>query len=111
MLSDFFSKWIAAFSLAVVLMVPQIGYSQAVEENPTALAMAGDLIIARPLLLGVTAVGSVLYVIGLPFSLAGGNALEAGETLVLGPGKATFVRCLGCKRPGYKKDVVAFDEE
>lgn len=111
MLSDFISKWIAAFSLVLVLMVPQVGYSQAVEENPSALAMAGDLVIARPLLLGITAVGSVLYVVGLPFSLLGGNALEAGQTLVLGPAQATFIRCLGCKHPGYRKEVVTFDEE
>lgn len=111
MLSDMFSKWIATLGLVAVLLVPQMAYSQAVEEDPSALAMAGDLIIARPLLLGITVVGSVLYVVGLPFSLLGGNAGEAGKTLVLGPAEATFVRCLGCSRPGYKKKVVTFDEE
>lgn len=111
MLSDLFSKWITMLSLVLVLLAPQFAYSQAVEEDPSAMAMAGDLILARPLLLGITVVGSVMYVIGLPFSLAGGNAVDSAKTLVVGPAKATFVRCLGCTRPGYKKDVVDFDTE
>lgn len=111
MLSNMFSKWIATLGLATALLVPQMAYSQAVEEDPSALAMAGDLIIARPLLLGITVIGSAVYVVGLPFSLLGGNAVEAGKTLVVGPAEATFVRCLGCSRPGYKKKVVTFDDE
>ena len=42
----------------------------------------------------------------LPFSLLGGNADEAGEVLVMGPAKATFVRCLGCTRTGRKSETV-----
>lgn len=111
MLLDKLSKWVTACGLAAVLLVPQIAYSQAVEENPSAVAMSADLVLARPLLLGATVVGSVVYLVSLPFSLAGGNAKEAGKTLVVGPAKATFVRCLGCTRSGYKKDVVDFEEE
>ena len=111
MLSETFSKWVTAISLALVLLVPQMAYSQAVEEEPSAVAMAGDLVIARPLLLVTTVAGIVIYVVSLPFSLAGGNAGEAGKTLVVGPAKATFVRCLGCTRSGYKKDVVSFEDE
>ena len=97
-------------SMAMILLFPQMGYTQAVEEDPSALAMAGDLVIARPLLLAATVVGTVFYVVSLPFSLAGGNAGEAGETLVVGPAMSTFVRCLGCTRSGYKKDVPEYDE-
>lgn len=96
--------------LAALLLLPQMAYSQALDEDPSALAMAGDLVIARPLLLGATVLGSVVYVVSLPFSLAGGNAGEAGETLVVGPAKATFVRCLGCTRSGYKKDVPSYED-
>ncbi len=115
MLADYFSRltvsrWTMTFSLALVLLIPQIAYSQAVEETPSSLAMVGDLIIARPLLLAATAIGTVIYVVSLPFSLAGGNALAAGETLVVSPAKATFVRCLGCTRSGYKKKVVNINE-
>ena len=99
------SRWTMVLSLALVLITPQMAYSQGLEEHPTSLAMAGDLVLARPLLLVATVVGSVFYVVSLPFSLAGGNAAEAGEALVVGPAMSTFVRCLGCTRLGYKKKV------
>jgi hypothetical protein len=72
--------------------------------------MAGDLVVARPLLLAATVAGSVFYVVSLPFSLAGGNALEAGDTLVVGPAMSTFVRCLGCTRSGYKRSVRSYQD-
>ncbi len=98
-------------ALAVALVAPQIGMAQAVEEDPSALAMVGDAVIARPLGLAFTAIGAVAYVVTLPFSLAGGNAKEAGETLVVGPAMSTFVRCLGCTKSGYKRDVRYADAE
>ncbi|MDE1463560.1 hypothetical protein [Spartinivicinus poritis] len=66
------------------------------KQDPSAYAMVGDALIARPLLFGMTVVGSVAYVVTLPFSLLGENASQAAETLVLQPARATFVRCLGC---------------
>jgi len=47
-----------------------------------------------------------VYLVSLPFSLLGGNAEEAGEVLVMGPARATFVRCLGCARTGRKEEPV-----
>ena len=44
-------------------------------------AMLGDLIIARPLLIGATAIGVVAFVVSLPFTALGGNVAEAGEAL------------------------------
>ncbi|MGK0500509.1 MAG: hypothetical protein ACJAYG_002160 [Oceanicoccus sp.] len=96
--------------MATILLLPQIAYTQAIEEDPSALAMTGDLLLARPLLLATTVIGSVVYLVSLPFSLAGGNAVEAGNTLVVGPAKATFVRCLGCTHSGYSKEVKAVED-
>ena len=110
-LSEKLTRLAMVFSMALVLIAPQISVAETVQENPSALAMTGDLIVARPLLLVMTVVGTVAYVISLPFTLAGGNAGQAGETLVLGPAEATFVRCLGCTRPGYSQDVVTTEEE
>lgn len=93
-------------TLGLALMAPQLGYTQEVDEDPTALAMAGDLIIARPVGLVVTVIGTAAYLVSLPFSLAGGNAKQAGETLVVGPAMTTFVRCLGCTKSGYNADRV-----
>lgn len=93
----------SALALSAVLMVPQLGVANEVKEDPSALAMVGDAVIARPLGLVFTVVGAATYLVTLPFSLAGGNAKVAGETLVVGPAKATFVRCLGCTRSGYQR--------
>jgi hypothetical protein len=38
--------------------------------------MAGDLLVARPLGVLATVAGTAIYVVSLPFSLAGGNAGE-----------------------------------
>lgn len=104
-LAEKWSRLMAVLSLALVLVAPQVGYSQTIEEEPTALAMVGDLVFARPLLLALTVVGTAAYVVSLPFSLAGGNSTEAVKTLVVGPGEATFVRCLGCTKAGYKREI------
>jgi hypothetical protein len=86
--------------LATVLITPQFAYSDVSEEEPSAMAMTGDLLIARPMLLVATLVGTAVYVVSLPFSLAGGNEKSTRETLIYGPAEATFVRCLGCTKPG-----------
>lgn len=73
-------------------------------EAPKGYAMIGDLIIARPLLIGATAIGAAAFVVSLPFTALGGNVGEAAQSLVVEPGKEAFVRCLGCTSSGYKKD-------
>lgn len=65
-------------------------------QTPKAYAMLGDLIIARPLLIGATAVGAVAFVVSLPFTALGGNVKEAGQALVADPAREAFARCLGC---------------
>lgn len=102
------NKLLLVLSAALILSLPQIAAAaddMVVVEKPSALAMTGDALFARPVLFVMTVVGSVIYVATLPFSLAGGNAAEAGKVLVLQPAETTFVRCLGCKLPGYKKTV------
>lgn len=71
---------------------------------PKGYSMLGDLLIARPLLIGATAIGAVAFVVSLPFTAAGGNIGEAGHALVVEPGKEAFVRCLGCTTSGYKQN-------
>lgn len=73
----------------------------AVDESPNAFAMVGDLFVARPLGVVMTLAGTAVWVVSLPFTLMAGHANEAADTLVLGPGAATFVRCLGCRNTGY----------
>ncbi len=73
-------------------------------EYPAAFSMVGDLLIARPLLIAATVIGAGVFVVTLPFSAGGGNIGEAGKALVVEPGAAAFVRCLGCTTSGYKKN-------
>ena len=42
-----------------------------------------------------------MWLVSLPFTLLAGNANEAADTLILGPGEQTFMRCLGCRQSGY----------
>jgi len=94
------------FLTVIGLCLPVTGFANVVEEKPTALAMTGDAVFARPALFAMTAVGTVVYVVSLPFTLLGNNAVEAADMLVVGPAQATFVRCLGCTKPGRKAEVI-----
>ncbi len=88
-------------TLAGWLAVPA---QAAQEDEPSAAAMAGDLIIARPLGIVATTLGAAAFVVSLPFSAAGGNVEQAADMLVVGPARETFVRCLGCRSAGrYQK--------
>jgi hypothetical protein len=99
-----FSRMLTAAALSVTLVTPQLSFAQgAIDEDPSALAMVGDAIIARPLGLVFTVIGAATYVVTLPFTAAGGNVKQAGKVLVAGPAMATFVRCLGCTKSGYKR--------
>ncbi len=85
---------------AISIGFSTIGYTNPVVEAPSAGKMVADMVVARPMLLVATLAGVATYIVSLPFSLAGGNAAEAGQILVAGPAKATFVRCLGCTISG-----------
>lgn len=65
-------------------------------ERPSGSAMFTDAIVARPMLIVLTAVGTATFLVTLPFSALGGNVGEAAHMLVVGPAKAAFMRCLGC---------------
>ena len=64
-------------------------------EEPEGAGMIYDAIIVRPIGVIATAVGSVFFVLSLPFSALGGNIDAAGEKLVKEPAKFTFKRPLG----------------
>ncbi|WP_397450480.1 multidrug transporter [Pseudomonas sp. NA-150] len=73
-------------------------------QTPSGYAMIGDLLVARPILIALTAIGAAAFVVSLPFTALGGNVGEAGKALVVTPGKAAFVRCLGCTGEGFGKE-------
>ena len=93
--------------LVSCLMLPQaLLAGSAVDESPNEWAMVGDLLVARPVGLALTVGGTAVWLVSLPFTILAGHAGEAAETLILGPGESTFMRCLGCRNPGYTgKDI------
>lgn len=99
------NKLLTTAALTAALVVPALSHANTIEEKPTALAMAGDLVVVRPIMLGITVIGTAVYLVSLPFTLAGGNSEEAAQTLVVGPAETTFIRCLGCTKPGRKNKV------
>ena len=84
------------------LTLPQLLWANsAIDESPNEWAMVGDLFVARPLGLVMTVGGTAVWLVSLPFTLLAGHAGEAAETLIIGPGESTFMRCLGCRNTGY----------
>ena len=89
------------------LLLPQALWAQtALDDSPNEWAMVGDLLVARPIGAVMTVGGTAVWLVSLPFTLLAGHAAEAAETLVVGPAESTFVRCLGCRNPGYTYDDI-----
>ncbi len=84
------------------LLLPQMLWAQeAIDESPNEWAMVGDLLVARPIGVVLTIGGAAVWLVSLPFTLLAGHASEAAGTLIGGPVETTFMRCLGCRQPGY----------
>lgn len=97
---------IAALLIAC-MMLPQTLWAQdAIDDSPNEFAMVGDLLVARPIGLVMVVGGTAVWLVSLPFTLLSGHAGEAAGTLIGGPVETTFMRCLGCRNPGYTgKDI------
>lgn len=58
-------------------------------------AIIADLVVGRPACLAATAVGSVFFVLSLPFAYASRSVDSVKHALVVTPARATFRRPLG----------------
>ena len=79
------------------LLFSQQAVATSADQEDNGAAMVGDLLFARPIGLVGTVLGSAAFVVTLPFSLLGGNVVDAGKSLVIVPIKFTFFRPLGGK--------------
>ncbi|MDP4651711.1 MAG: hypothetical protein NWS56_08160 [Haliea sp.] len=104
---DYVNRRLAFVALVACLTLPSLSWAQsAMDESPSAGAMMGDLLVARPIGVVMTAGGTAAWLVSLPFTILAGHAGEAAETLMIGPAEATFMRCLGCRETGYtNKDI------
>jgi hypothetical protein len=89
-----------AFAIALLMCQPTFA-SDGDVNKPGAGAMAVDMVVARPILLGVTIISTAIWIVALPFSALGGNVKDSAQAMVVDPARATFVRCLGCTSSDY----------
>lgn len=98
------SAVLKTLALASALSLCQTGFAAESDlHGPTGVEMAADLLIGRPATILATAAGSVIWLLGLPFSAAGDNIEESAQVLIIEPAKSAFVRCLGCNEGDYTK--------
>lgn len=74
-----------------------MGHSERASAAPedSGAAIATDVLIARPACLAATALGSVAFVLALPFAAITKSVGRTADALVVTPAKATFTRPLG----------------
>ncbi|HEX3890047.1 MAG TPA: hypothetical protein VHX90_04265 [Verrucomicrobiae bacterium] len=60
-----------------------------------ALNAVADVTLVRPGCFLATVIGSVVFVVALPFAAASGSVKETAHTLVVQPAQATFTRPVG----------------
>ena len=103
---------IVAVVVSCMLLPQMLSAQEAIDESPNEWAMAGDLLVARPIGAALVVGGAAVWLVSLPFTLLAGNASEAAGTLIGGPVETTFMRCLGCRNPGYTgKDAEAIKRQ
>jgi len=89
----------AFFLIAALLFVPfcspAIASVDIEKKDPSAGAMVADFVLVRPVAIVALVVGSVFFVVALPFSAIGGNVKASAKNLVVKPAKYSFVRPLG----------------
>jgi len=88
------SRTLLIAALTGLMSVPAMA---AQEEGVRTEDMVVDVLIARPVGVVATVLGTAAFVVSLPFSAIGGNVDQAADMLVVRPAKETFVRCLGCR--------------
>ncbi len=89
------TKPIALFLSAILILFSFGSTAFALENDPSAGAMIADTVLARPMGIATTIVGSALFVVSLPFSALGGNVKIAYNKLVKEPFVFSFKRPLG----------------
>ena len=93
------TSWTIMGVIAALIIMPFATTVQAQDyfeaREPGGGAMIYDLVVIRPVGIVATAVGSVAWLISLPFSALGDNVDQATDKLIKEPGKYTFVRPIG----------------
>lgn len=95
---------VRVISLGLIFLLMIFMGSSFGQESPDSSTMLFDLVILRPLGVGLCALGISAAILSIPFTLASPNKEEVGKKLVEEPFKFTFSRPLGHIQPeGLKK--------
>jgi hypothetical protein len=86
-------KLLTALCVGLV-SVGSVSTSRAASDDHAIDAIA-DVTLVRPGCFLATVVGSVFFVIALPFAAASGSVKQTANTLVVQPAQATFTRPVG----------------
>ena len=81
--------------LSIVLCVSLISMSGVNTSRASGIAAIGDVVVVRPVSLVATVLGSVFFVVALPFAAASKSIKETANTLVVEPAQFTFTRPVG----------------
>jgi hypothetical protein len=92
------NKRLKAWFIAIVLAITSLAASA--EDNDAvsgdkATDMVVDLVVVRPLGVAATVIGTVLTVVGLPFTIPSGSVGSSARELIVRPAEYTFNRPLG----------------
>jgi hypothetical protein len=74
--------------MAIIVSAPAFGADQDI-------AIPADILIVRPVSLAATVVGTVIFIVSLPFSIPSGSVEPAAQALIVEPFKYTFTRPIG----------------
>lgn len=88
----------AAAALALALLVapwPAAAQDEGPVSGDKATDMVVDVVVVRPLGLVATAIGTVLTVVALPFTIPSGSVEKSAQELIVRPAEYTFTRPLG----------------
>lgn len=93
-------KKIAVAMLITVILItssaPAFGYQD------KGMDMTMDVLMVRPVGLAATVVGTVLFIVALPFAIPSGSVGTVACELVVTPSKYTFVRPIGDFSPKWE---------
>jgi hypothetical protein len=78
-----------------VCLVSLGGVNTSRASDDHAIDAIADVTIVRPGCFLATVIGSVFFVVALPFAAVSGSVKETANTLVVQPAKATFTRPIG----------------
>ena len=87
--------FLAAALVFIPVTTSALAQSAKVAQDNSAGGMTVDLLLVRPVGLVSLALGSAVFIVGLPFSILGGNTDESAQKLIAEPAKFTFKRPLG----------------